>query len=425
MRLVSPMRIGLTKDDGAQMDIHGNCRTGFDGVREAFAENFRTHGEVGASVCVIVDGETVVDLWGGLAERRAERPWERDTIGVVFSCTKGMIALCANLLVARGELDLNQTVSHYWPEFAAAGKESIPVRWLLDHQAGLPAIRTPLQPGDVYDWERFTTALAAETPFWTPGTRQGYHAVTFGHLVGEVIRRITTDDVGTFFHQQIADPLGLDLHLGLVNEADEARVAPTLRPDMAPRGEPSSRFLEAMNRDPAGPQALIVRNTGRRPGDLDSREAHAALLPSSGALGNARSLAGMYAPLALGGSFKGVHLVDEESIATMGSVSSATAIDAVLLVRMRFGLGFMKSSDNRDQPPEGRDSLVLSESAFGHAGMGGSLGFADPAARLAFGYTMNKQGRGVLLNERGQALVDATYRALGYRSSASGRWVRG
>jgi CubicO group peptidase (beta-lactamase class C family) len=230
------------------------------------------------------------------------------------------------------------------------------------------------------------------------------------------VRRVSGKDVGAFFRDEVAGPLRLDFHLGLPEEA-EGRVAPTIKPDPLPRGEAPWRFLTQVGADPQSPQTLIVRNTGRRPADQDAREAHAALLPSQGGITNARGLAGMYAPLSRG------ELVSADVLAEMSAVSSASAVDAVLLVGMRFGLGFMKSSDNRKGEPGARDSLILSEAAFGHAGMGGLLGFADPAARLAFGYTMNKQGRGVLLNERGQALVDAVYRGLGCRSDRSGRWV--
>jgi CubicO group peptidase (beta-lactamase class C family) len=404
------------------MTSHGSCEPRFDAVRAEFERNFAERGEVGASVCVTVDGETVVDLWGGLAERRTGRPWERDTLVLVWSCTKGAVALCAHVLAARGQLDLDAPVARYWPEFGQAGKADIPVRWLLSHQAGLPALRAPLEPGALYDWDRLTELLAAEEPFWTPGTRQGYHAVTFGHLVGEVVRRVSGQDLGAFFRAEIAGPLGLDFHLGLP-EADEDRVAPTIRPDPVPPGEVPWRFLTEVGREPQSLQTLIVRNTGRRPSDHDTRQAHAAVLPSQGGISNARGLAGLYAPLANGGTCNGVTLVDEGTLSRMQAVAAASAIDAVLLVGLRFSLGFMKSSDNRKGPPGERDSVILSESAFGHAGMGGSLGFADPAARMSFGYAMNKQGRGVLLNERGQALVDAAYRALGYRSNEFGRWL--
>jgi CubicO group peptidase (beta-lactamase class C family) len=405
------------------MTVQGSCDGRFRAVREEFERNFTERGEVGTSVCVLVEGEPVVDLWGGLADRRPDRPWERDTIGLVWSSTKGAVAVCAHVLSSRGLLDLDAPVARYWPEFARAGKEEIPVRLLLNHQAGLLAVRRPLRPGGLYDWDYMVECLAAEPPFWPPGTRQGYHAVTFGHLVGEVVRRVSGRDLGRFFREEVAGPLGLDFHLGLP-EADEPRVAPTIRPDLPPEGEVPSRFLTAAGDDPDGVQALIVHNTGRAPGrrEYDSPEAHRAVLPSQGGLTNARGLAGLYAPFALGGSWKGVRLVDEATLAGMQAVSSALAVDAVLLIGLRFSLGFMKSSDNRHAPPGARDSLILAEEAFGHAGMGGSLGFADPRARLAFGYTMNKQGRGVLLNERGQALVDATYRALGYRSDRTGRW---
>jgi CubicO group peptidase (beta-lactamase class C family) len=406
------------------MTVQGLCDPRFRGVQEEFERNFQERGEVGASVCVMVDGETAVDLWGGIADRHTGAPWERDTIGLVWSCTKGAVALCAHILISRGLLKLDVPVGHYWPEFGQAGKDTIPVRLLLDHQAGLPASRDPLRPGGLYDWSYMAERLAAEKPFWPPGTRQGYHASTFGHLVGEVVRRVSGRDLGTFFRDEVAGPLGLDFHLGLPAE-HEHRVAPTIRADLPPPGEAASRFLSQANRDPQSIQALVVKNTGRYPAarDHESRQAHEAVLPSQGGITNARGLAGLYAPLALGGAWKDVRLIDEGTLAQMSAVSSASAIDAVLLVGLRFALGFMKSSDNRQGPPGAQDSIILSEAAFGHAGMGGSLGFADPAARMSFGYTMNKQGRGVLLNERGQSLVDATYRSLGYGTNECGRWI--
>jgi CubicO group peptidase (beta-lactamase class C family) len=406
------------------MTVQGSGERRFRAVREEFERNFAERGEVGASVCVTLEGKTVVDLWGGVADRHTGRPWQRDTIGLVMSCTKGAVALCAHLLADRGQLDLDAPVARYWPEFTQAGKADIPVKWLLDHQAGLPAFREPLRPGGLYDWDYLVRLLAAQAPFWPPGTRQGYHAVTFGHLLGEVVRRVSGRPLAAFFREEVAGPLGLDFHLGLPAE-DEGRVAPTIPPDFPPPGEVRSRFLAHAVDEPQSIQGLIVKNTGRNhsPRDHDSPTAHRAVLPSQGGITNARGLAGLYAPLALGGAVRGVRLVDEATLARLSAVSSASAIDAVLLTGMRFGLGFVKSSDNRRAPPGARDSVILSEAAFGHPGMGGSLGFADPAARMSFGYTMNKQGRGVLLNERGQALVDAAYRALGYRTDAAGRWV--
>jgi CubicO group peptidase (beta-lactamase class C family) len=407
------------------MDIHGSCHPAFGAVEEELARNFRERGEVGASVCVIVEGETVVDLWGGVADRTSGRPWERDTIGLVWSCTKGAVALCAHILSGRRLLDVNAPVGRYWPEFAQAGKGEITVRELLSHQAGLPALREPLKPGGLFDWNYMVERLAAEEPFWPPGTRSGYHALTFGYLVGEVVRRVSGRPLDRFFREEVAGPLGLDFHLGLP-EADEGRVAPTIRPEAPAKGEPVARWLGPACGDPGSVQALVLKNTGGYTSGraYESRAAHAAVLPSQGGIGNARSLARLYAPLALGGAFEGVRLLDADTAAAAGLVQSASAVDAVMLLGMWFGLGFVKACDNRHGPPGARDSLLLSEDAFGHPGMGGSLGFADPRARLAFGYTMNQQGPGVLLNERGQALVDAVYRALGYRLTGYGRWVK-
>ncbi|HTU91453.1 MAG TPA: serine hydrolase domain-containing protein [Gemmataceae bacterium] len=402
------------------MAIHGMCDARFQAVRDEFERNFAERGEVGASVCVMIEGRTVVDLWGGFADRHTRRPWERDTIVLVWSSTKGATALCAHMLISRGLLDLDGPVASYWPEFGQAGKDSITVRMLLNHQAGLPAIRQPLVAGGLYDWPYMTGVLAAEMPFWEPGTRQGYHATTFGHLVGEVVRRVSGKPFEEFFRDEVARPLGLDFHIGLAEE-HEPRVAPIIRADPPPADEPRSRFLTLMAGDPESIQALTVKNTGRRSaaGDHDSCEAHRAVLPSQGGITNARGLAGMYAPLAQGGG----QLVDAVTLKQMSAVSSAIGIDATLLIGLRISLGFWKSSDNRQGPPGARDSMILSEEAFGHPGMGGSLGFADTGAKMSFGYTMNKQGRGVCLNERGQSLVDAVYRALGYGRDRLGRWM--
>jgi CubicO group peptidase (beta-lactamase class C family) len=401
-------------------ELHGECDPRFAAVRDELARNFRERGEVGASVCVVAaGGRTVVDLWGGLADRRRLTLWGRDTLCLLWSCTKGVVAACAGILASRGLLDLDAPVVHYWPEFAASSedKEKVTPRLILSHQAGLPGLRQPLPPGALYDWDFFTRTLADEPLFWEPGTRQGYHAFTFGHLVGELVRRISGKTLRDFVRDEITGPRGLDLHLG-IGPGDEARVAPTARPDPVPAGEVPWRFLQALEGDPQSIQALITRNSGLKAGEYDSPQTHAAGLPSFGALGNGRSLAGVYAALLGGG------LVDADTLRAMAAVQSASACDAVLLVGLRFALGFMKSSDNRRAlAAGGRDSLILSEAAFGHAGMGGSLGFADPAAGVTFGYVMNKQGRGVLLNERGQSLVDAVYRALGARSDATGAWA--
>jgi len=407
------------------MSVQGTCTSRFAQVREEFERNFAERGEVGASVCVTIDGETVVDMWGGTAEPASGRAWSADTVGNVWSATKGATALCAHMLASRGQLDLNAPVAQYWPEFAKSGKEAVLVRHLLNHQAGLPALRDPLPAGCFYDWNLMADALAKEEPFWKPGTRNGYHALTFGFLVGEVVRRESGRTLGTFFRDEVAGPLGLDFWIGLPEE-HEGRVAPTIPADPPGPGDAVPSFYVAALTDPTSVQGLLLVNTGGYmmvPGESDSRAAHAAEMGAVGGITNGRGLAGMYRPLALGGSVDGVRLVGAEQLAIMGAVSSATSADAVMLVPTRWALGFTKTMDNGHLPVADREGLLLSEEAFGHVGMGGSLGFADPKARMSFGYTMNRQGSGLGVNPRGQSLVDAVYRALDYhRIGSNGSW---
>ncbi len=402
------------------MEIHGTCDPKFHLVRQEFERNLRERGEVGASVCVTLHGETVVDLWGGMTRADTQTPWTAETVSIVFSSTKGATALCAHMLASRGQLDLDAPVAAYWPEFAQAGKAQIPVKMLLNHQAGLPAVRTPLPQGAYADWELMVNTLAKEEPFWEPGTRNGYHALTMGWLVGEVVRRVSGKSLGAFFQEEVAKPLGLDFWIGLPEE-EESRVAPMI----AAEPDPQSLFFQEIAK-PGSLQSLVLLNSGGYMGaqpEYDSRAAHAAEIGAAGGITNARGLAGMYAPLACGGKLKGVELVNPDMLARMSRVSSATGRDAVLMMPTRFALGFMKSMDNRREPPGVQDSALFGEEAFGHVGAGGSFGFADPAAAMSFGYTMNRMGLGASLNARGQSLVDATYRSLGYRSDASGAWT--
>ncbi|MFB4281268.1 MULTISPECIES: serine hydrolase domain-containing protein [unclassified Nonomuraea] len=396
------------------MTVHGTCDPRFSQVAEEFEANLAQRGEVGASVCVIVGGEVAVDLWGGQAAPGV--PWADDTIGHVWSCTKGATSLCAHMLAARGDLDLDAPVIRYWPEYGACGKGGTLVRHLLAHQAGLPALREPLPPGAFYDWKLMAGRLAEQEPFWEPGSRHGYHALTFGFLVGEVVRRVSGRSLGTFFREEVAEPLGLAFWIGLLPEERESRVAPTIPAD--PPEAPPSFYLKAFS-DPSSMSALVLAHEGgyMALGESDSRAAHAAEIGAVGAITNARGLAGMYRPLSLGGG----DLVSREHLALMAQTASA-GTDAVLLAPTHFALGFVKSVDNRHLPQPDSEGALMSDTAFGHVGMGGSVGFCDPAARLAFGYTMNKQFAGLGINPRGQALVDATYRALGYRQAYGGIW---
>src|SRR5579862_6432760 len=195
--------------------VQGNCDARFTPVRDVFIENFSTFGETGAALAIQLDGKPVVDIWAGYADESRTRQWQRDTIANVYSTTKGMTAICAHRLVDQGRLDLDTPVAKYWPEFAQAGKDQLPVRYLLSHRAGLPAVRKILPPEALYDWNTMTSALAAQEPWWVPGTKHGYHAITYGWLVGEVVRRASGKTLGTYFHDEIVSPLGLDAHIGL------------------------------------------------------------------------------------------------------------------------------------------------------------------------------------------------------------------
>ena len=397
--------------------IAGTCHPDFGAVREEFTRNFAERDEVGASICVTVDGETVVDLWGGVADPATNRAWDADTRVVVFSCTKGATALCAHILADRGELDLDAPVGQYWPEFASNGKEDATVSMILDHSVGVPAVSGELKPGGMYDWDYMCDQLARQRPWWTPGTRNGYHLITFGWTVGELVRRVSGRSLGTFFREEVAGPLGLDFDIGLP-EALEAKVAPIIT--WMPGPEYDSAFTRSITEDPTGVTATGMANMVHSGVDFNDRNFRAAEIGGAGGVTTARGLAGMYAPLAGGGG----KLVGPDTLARMGEVAVATSDDAVLRIPTRFGLGFMKSMDNRRRVQSAGTSALLSSAAFGHVGAGGSLGFADPEARVSFGYVMNRQGVGILLNDRGQSLVDAVYRTLGYRTNTPGVWVR-
>lgn len=392
--------------------IEGSYDPKFKPVYEAFVENFERRDEVGGNVAITLEGKTVVDLWGGRKARGGEA-WTRDTVSIVFSCTKGASAICAHLLADRGQLDLDAPVSKYWPEFAQAGKEEALVSMMLDHSVGLPHVRAKLKDGGYYDYGYMVDLLAKEAPFWQPGTRNGYHGVTFAWTVGEIVHRAAKKRLGHYFRDELAKPLGLDFWIGLPEEI-EPRVAPMIYAEIDPNA-PVSKFTRTLMSDPMSPAHLFLLNNGNA--NFNSREAHAAEIGSANGITNGRGLAGLYAPLASGS------LVSKDTLARMGRVAMATHEDATLMIPTRFALGFMKSMDNRREPNAGDSSCILSEAAFGHVGMGGSIGFADPEAKMSFGYNMNRMGSGILLNDRGQALVDAAYRALGYRSNQSGVWA--
>ncbi len=434
--------------------VRGHCDPRFQRVREEFDRNFAERGESGASLCVFVDGEPVIDLWGGVADERTGRPWERDTLNVVFSCTKGLTAICGNLLVDRGLLDLDAPVARYWPEFGQQGKAAIPVRMLFNHQSGVCHVAEQVPRRGFNDWQQMVGMLERTPPFWTPGTRAGYHGMTFGWLIGELVRRVTGKSIGTFFREEIAEPLGLDAWIGLP-AAHEPRVAKSIPFDLGLPRPPAWVPLEAAARlikstpplrraatrrferalaakglpvelAAAAVETLgslryrIATNSGDwLPETFDEPAGHAAEIPAGGAVANARGLAGAYAPFSLGGAMRGVRFVGEATLAGMRTVQSAQAIDAVIGVPTTYTLGFSKSW----RPVRG-SGVVIGEDAFGTPGLGGQMGFADPSFRLAFGYTMTKHGLGTALNARAQSLIDATYRVLGSPGCEPGFWIR-
>lgn len=391
--------------------ISGHCDPQFTGVLTEFRRNFEERKEVGASVAVTLHGRNVVDLWGGLAKPESAEQWKRDTVSIVYSCTKAATALCLHILVDQGRVTYETRVSNIWPEFAGGGKETTTVGMMLAHTSPVPHVAEPIKPGGIADWDYMTARVAAEPAHWEPGTRQGYHGVTYAWTVGQIVRLVSGMPLGEFFQKHVAGPLGLDFHIGLP-ESEEGRVAPMIAPDPV-EIDFGSAFFRAATTQPGSLPNLFLTNLGGA--DFNSREVHAAEIGSANGITNARGLAGMYAPLAAGGGA----LVSTETLHRMGRVSAATHSDAVLYQPMRFAMGFMMSTDNR---AAGGDSLILGESAFGHVGMGGSTGFADPAQGLSFGYTMNRMGAGILLNARGQLLIDAAYRAVGLTSDASGAW---
>jgi CubicO group peptidase (beta-lactamase class C family) len=380
------------------MKADGHCDERFTAVREVFEQSFED-GEVGAGVAVTLDGAPVVELWGGHADPGKTRPWQRDTIAYVASTTKGPTAACLHHLADRGEVDLEAPVSRYWPEFAQAGKQDVPVHMLLSHRVGLPALRDDLPRGADRDWDRMVEALAAEAPWWEPGTQHGYHALTYGFLVGEVVRRVDGRSLGHYWREELAEPLGLDFRIGLDDEALPrcAEMIPLPR-------EEGKNPLRELTRKRDSALARAFTNPPSRAESINSEETRRAEIPAANGHGTAAAIARFYGLLARGGEIDGVRLLSAEAVERAAS-EQARGADAVLMgLPMRFGLGFMLSWKVV--------RFGRSPRAFGHPGMGGSIGFADPDARLGFGYVMNRMQQGFVGDARGFALIRAVYEAL-------------
>jgi CubicO group peptidase (beta-lactamase class C family) len=376
--------------------VHGTCAPGFEAVGEAFAKNLADESEVGAACCVYVNGAPVVDVWGGLADRDAGRPWQRDTAAVVFSTTKGVTAALVHRLAQRGVLALDAPVARYWPEFAAKGKGAITISQVLTHRAGVAALDRELTPEQIYAWHPVCDAIAEQEPNWEPGTAHGYHMRTFGWILGEVVRRATGRTLGQTLADEAAVPLGLDLWVGLP-EAVEPRVA-TIH--AAP--EPVDPAQRALRDRFMGPNTLLGRAARSLPygPTWNTRALHAAEMPSSNGVATARALARFYA--ALIGEVEGVRLLSPAALAA-ATASQVNGPDRVILMPTHFASGFAL-------PP--MLGPACPDTAFGHPGAGGSLAFADPASGLAFGYAMNQMQLGLTGDSRSERLVSAAYAGL-------------
>ncbi|WP_329583185.1 serine hydrolase domain-containing protein [Streptomyces sp. NBC_01361] len=376
-------------------DISGVCDDRFTGLRALFAKNIDAGDELGGSLVVDVGGVPLVDIWGGWADGQRTRPWQRDTLTNVWSCTKTVTALAALLLVERGRLDIDAPVARYWPEFAAAGKEDVRVRHVLSHTSGVPGWDQPITIEDVYDARTAATRLAAQAPWWTPGTASGYHLLDYGHLVGELIRRVDGRTLGRFVAEEITGPLDADFHIGLPDtEAD--RVADIVPPQRTPL-------------DPSTPDPDNIRLRTFTGPLVNARESltpqwRRAEIGAANGHGNARSLARIQSVVACGGAVDGVRLLSPETIALIFQPQS-DGPDLVLGAHVRFGIGYGLPSPAVPYIPQGRVCFW--------PGFGGSIVVADTERRTTISYVMNKMGAGLLGSDRTIAYVNEVYAALG------------
>ena len=379
--------------------IHGTAASGFERVRDVFERNFVDDIEVGASFCAIVDGETVVDLWGGYQDRACTRPWNENTLVNVYSTTKGIASIAFAALVEDGLIDYDAKVAEYWSEFRA-GRNGLTVGQLLSHQSGVCGLREKVTIADLYDWPRMIARIAAEEPFWDPGTAAGYHAVLWGYLPGELALRATGESLGTLLATRIAGPLGADVHLGLPT-AEHGRVADLVGPNHA-RIQPDLATLMGVKMPPLFKYAL--QNPSIRPWqDACSAPWRSAEIAAANAQANARGIARIYGALARGGELDGVRVLDEDTIAAMCREEVGERDDLVLGRPLRRGRGVILNTLNMYGP---------NPATYGHSGAGGSVGFADPALKLGIGYAMNQMQPGIETDTRGNRLVRAVLDAL-------------
>jgi CubicO group peptidase (beta-lactamase class C family) len=378
-------------------EINGDVDEGFGAIADAFAANFHDHGDVGAGFCLYVDGIPVVDITGGIADRTTGRPYDETTLQLVFSTTKGAAAISAAMLHEAGRLDYDAPVAQYWPEFSAGGKGGLTVGQMMSHQGGLISVDDPPPLDEVLRVDPIVEALANQTPFWEHDGSHGYHALTYGWLVAELVHRITGQRLGDWFQENVARPLDLDFWIGLP-EAEESRVAPLLGSPLPDDPAVIELMLAVMGPGTFGGRALSLDGTFSIAGDdnvFNTREVHASEIPAANGITTAASLARMYA--ATIGEVDGVRLIDDSTRErTTTAVTSGS--DRCLVMETKFGMGFMC--------PDG--ILPLSgPNSFGHAGAGGSIGFADPDLGIGYGYVMNQMSGSLVGDPRTQGLTDA------------------
>jgi CubicO group peptidase (beta-lactamase class C family) len=383
--------------------IEGSCDPRFSALHACFAQNFVELREVGAALAVFVEGRLVANLWAGAADRATRQAWTENTLAPVYSTTKGLAAMCVQHLIEHGMLAPEATVARYWPEFAAAGKGEITLQQLLGHGAGLAAFSCRLPHEALYDQARMAAALAAQAPAWPPGSAHGYHAQTFGFLLAELVRRVADCSLGRYFRNHIAGPLAADVFIGLPAELDP-RVAKVTRPLGEPTPPGEQDLMAVWKREPSSLTALAFNNPAPQPGSVKTRAWRAAEIPSSNGHASALGLARVYSALVSDAA-------DTQSMLSPAGLERCSEVhsdgpDLVLRVETRFGPGFMLSQ------PQGSGRFGPNQRSFGHPGMGGSLGFADPDARIGFGYVMNRQGAGILIDERPRRLIAALYECI-------------
>jgi CubicO group peptidase (beta-lactamase class C family) len=386
-----------------RVDIHGFVSRGYEAVREAFAENFSKRREIGAACCVYHKGERVVDLWGGVRNIKTGEPWEEDTMALVYSATKGLSAMTVAIAHSRGWLDYDELVCKYWPEFAQNGKEKITVRQLLAHQAGLFALDEPVDRSTVADLDHLAEVLARQKPAWEPGTRQAYHAITIGYYESELIRRIDPQhrSLGRFFQEEIASPLGLDFYIRLPESIPDSRFASLVDPSFFEMlfGFPIRMTPSVWNHRSNIRRALMGSEFPHDEKRIYSRNLE---IPAGGGVGTARAIARAYSVFATGGKELGLREETLQELIAPAFPATHGFYDECLKGEAQFSLGFMKSDLGLQFGGPG---------SFGHAGAGGSLGFADPQTQIGYGYIPNRKGVKIGGDPRDVAIREALYSA--------------